>query len=139
LSRCWKRIPTEQRRTLVFVPQETVAGLEEDGAAYTSLNANYSHLLAAIITVSKWRSQPPEVVVDETKLKIVTTTSNPYFRFVGARFLKETTQTAIPGVEKILTQAPRKVTYPEAKCAQRTGRLHDSRSRPETDGPARSL
>lgn len=119
--------------------------MEEDGGAYTSLNAEYPRLLEAIVTVSKWRSQPGQEEVDEAKLKVVSTTSNRYLRYLGARFLKEATRNAIPTVEKILAHPTAGVAFPEAECAhrdnsRRTRRAFGPRVNATTlDGQARDM
>lgn len=124
LSRCWAELSTETRiRTLVFLPEESVSGLEEDDAAYTSLNADYPRVVEAVATVSRWRSEKARDGVDRTKLKVISETSNPFLRYVGARYLKNTSPSAaIPLAETILSHQPASVTDPEAECAQRRRR-----------------
>lgn len=124
LSRCWADLSTETRiRTLVFLPEESVHGLEEDDAAYTSLNTDYAQVVEAVATVSHWRLEKPRDGVDTRKLKVISETSNPFLRYVGARFLKNTSPSAaIPLADKILSHQPVSVTDPEAECAQRRRR-----------------
>ncbi len=120
---CWKSLSGETSiRTLVFLPQDTVAGVEEDLGAYTSLNADYSLVIEAATTVSRWRSEPRRDEVDQNKVKIVSTTSNPYLQYVGAQFLKQSTQENIPSMVQILTRLAPKVGYPAAECGRRKGR-----------------
>jgi hypothetical protein len=123
LSRCWQRIEKEQPlRLLVFFPEDTVSGLEEDDGAYSSLNADYGQLAEAITTVSAWRRERPDLAGDPAKVRLVSQTSNPYLRYLGARFIHENAHDPPKTIERALANTPSRITDPEADCAKRGGR-----------------
>jgi hypothetical protein len=119
-SRCWAQLEEEtQLRALAFYPRDTMAGLEEDGGAYSSLNGDYDELVEAILTISRWRSSNVRGDSEHTHLGIVSKTSNPYLRFLGARFLKEYEHSSEASVERILASTPTAISYPKAECDRR--------------------
>jgi hypothetical protein len=116
-SRCWAGIKAEKRiRVLAFYPEETVAGLEEDAGAYTSLNADYDGVVEAIATVAEWRRASKTENSARSHLAIVMKTPNPYLRFIGAHFAKEYDDSSDPGIDAIIKGAPPSVSYPVAEC-----------------------
>jgi len=116
-SRCWGRMEGETKiRVLAFYPEETVAGLEEDAGAYSSLNSDYDRVVEAIATVAEWRRTPRREGSARSHLAIIAKTSNPYLRYIGAHFAKEYDRSSDPSIEAIIRGAPPSVSYPVAEC-----------------------
>lgn len=128
LSRCWQRIEKEQAlRLLVFLPEDTVSGIEADDGAYSSLNADYGQLAEAITTVSAWRRESPDLAGEPAKVRLVSRTSNPYLRYLGARFIHENAHDPPKTIERALATTPSRIAAPEADCAKRGGPGQPSR------------
>jgi hypothetical protein len=119
-SRCWAQLEQpKQIWALAFYPEDEFHGLEEDTAAYTSLNEDYGLLTDAVATVSKWRSAGVSSDSNQAHLALVTQTKNAYLHFLGAHYVKEYEHVNSEVVDKILAKPSSKLSYPTAECDRR--------------------
>jgi hypothetical protein len=107
-------------RALVFFNQYGFGldGVESSNGGLTSLNPNYPLLVEAISAVSAWRSRASASQTWKQEIDIVTRSTNPYLKYLGARFLVSRAPDAARAIEP-LSRAPRYDVYSPAAPCQR--------------------